>query len=91
MNGPATTAQWLACGGIGTGASALFLALLKVALDEGPLPEARAAWLPPRPSAPPLPARAPQRSPRHAAPLTLVRPQPLPRVRPRARHSKEAA
>ncbi|MFI5685854.1 hypothetical protein [Streptomyces sp. NPDC051636] len=92
MNGPATAAQWLAAGGIGTGTSAVLLGLLKVALDEGELPDYWATRKPPRPATPPMPSYAPLRKPRHAAPPALTETQPLRRVRPQhARHSKEAA
>ncbi|WP_330339361.1 hypothetical protein [Streptomyces sp. NBC_00557] len=92
MNGPATAAQWLAAGGIGAGTSAVLLGLLKAALDQGELPDYHATRKPPRPQVPPMPTRAPQRRPRHAAPPALAETQPLRQVRPQlARHTKEAA
>lgn len=76
MTGPASTAQWLVCSGIGCGIGAILLGLVKLALDTGV--EA--------------PAHAPRLAayqPRHAAPLALVETQPI-RVLHHARHAREA-
>jgi hypothetical protein len=94
VNGAATTAEWLACGGIGTGIGTVVLWGLKCALDLDAdlLPDVRAHRLPPIPAPPALPARAPQRRPRHAAPLLAVETQPIHCVQTdRARHAKKAA
>lgn len=93
MTGPATTAQWLAGAGIGTGVGAVALWLLKVALDGGPLPDYWATRTPPPRPAPPMPSYAPtRRAPRHAAPPALDETQPVTCVQPtRARHSKGPA
>jgi hypothetical protein len=94
MNGAATTAEWLACGGIGTGLGAAVLWGLKCALDLDAdlLPGVQAHRYPPIPAPPALPARAPQRRPRHAAPPPLAETQPIRLVPPHhARHAKKAA
>jgi hypothetical protein len=94
VNGAATTAEWLACGGFGTGVGTVVLWGLKCALDldAGLLPDVQAHRYPPIPTPPALPARAPQRRPRHAAPLLAVETQPIRRVPPHhARHAKKAA
>lgn len=96
MSGAATTAEWLACSGIGTGTGAAVLGLLKAALD-GSGHQAAAACraedrYPPMPTPAALPARAPQLRPRHAAPPLVDETQPIRCVQPhRARHAKEAA
>ncbi len=94
MSGPATTAQWLVCSGIGCGAGVVLLGLVKLALDtDGELaarPVHTAPRLPAYQPPPALPARAPVRRPRHAAPLVLVETQPI-RVLHHARHAKKAA
>ncbi|MEU2780585.1 hypothetical protein [Streptomyces sp. NPDC007110] len=90
MNGTASTAQWLACTGIGTGVSVPVLVLLKLALDAESIPRNR----PPRPlpAVPPaLPARAPQPLRWHAAPPVLLETQPLRARTYRPRHAKKAA
>lgn len=96
MNGAATTAEWLACGGIGTGVGTVVLGLLKLGLDApdltGPRARPEADVSPPASTPPPLPARAPVRRARHAAPLLVVETQPVRCVQPdRARHAKKAA
>jgi hypothetical protein len=94
VNGPATTAEWLACGGFGTGVGAALLWGLKCALDLDAdlLPDVQAHRFPSIPAPPALPAHAPQRRPRHAAPLIAVETQPIRCMQPdRARHAKKAA
>ncbi|MEU1478944.1 hypothetical protein [Streptomyces sp. NPDC005760] len=93
MNGAATTAEWLACGGIGVGGGAVLLGLFKAALDTDSNAAADSVHrYPPLPAPPPLPARAPVRSPRHAAPLLALETQPIRCVQSdRARHAKKAA
>lgn len=92
MNGAATTAEWLTCTGIGTGATTVVLGLLKLAVDGPPeLHLDRAQSPPPAPRAA-LPARAPRRRPRHAATPAVDETQPIHCVQPaRARHAKKAA
>ncbi|WP_406157684.1 hypothetical protein [Streptomyces canus] len=93
MNGAATTAEWLACSGIGTGVGTVVLGLLKLGLDTDSNAAADSVHhYPPVPAPPALPARAPQRRPRHAAPLLAVETQPINCVQTdRARHAKKAA
>ncbi|MEU9149161.1 hypothetical protein AB0D59_01070 [Streptomyces sp. NPDC048417] len=92
MTGPLTTAQWLTGAGIGLGSSTVLLGLLKLALDGPPLPDYSATRKAPAAPPPSLPARAPQRRPRHAAAPAFADTLPLTRVQPyRARHSKDAA
>ncbi|WP_328439317.1 hypothetical protein OHA71_23555 [Streptomyces sp. NBC_00444] len=90
MNGTATAAQWLACFGIGTCTSAAVLWSFKRALDAalGPAnrPPEQDSLIPPPPA---LPARAPARRPRHAAPPLVDETQPITRVQRRARHAKD--
>lgn len=94
MTGPATTAQWLMCSGIGSGTGVILLGLVKLALDGDGEAAARPVHDAPRVPAyqppPALPARAPVRRPRHAAPLALAETQPI-RVLHEARHAKKAA
>ena len=94
MTGPASTVEWLVCGGIGYWSSAFLLVLVKIALDVDvklatksvhDVSQTPAHQPPPAP-----PARAPVRQPRHAAPLVLVETQPI-RVLHSARHAKKAA
>ncbi|MFC7906419.1 hypothetical protein [Streptomyces nigra] len=92
MNGTASTAQWLACTGIGAGLTVPMLVLLKVALDSQSIPRDRPARPLPAPAAAPaLPARAPQTLRRHAAPPVLLETQPLRARTYRPRHAKKAA
>lgn len=92
MNGAATTAEWLACSGIGTGVGTVVLWGVKRALDAGLLPDVQAHRYPPIPKPPALPAHAAQCRPRHAAPLLAVETQPIRRVpQHHARHAKKAA
>lgn len=94
MNGAATTAEWLACGGIGTGVGAVVLWGLKCALDFDAdlLPDVQAHRYPPAPKPAALPARAAQCRPRHAAPAVMAETQPIRLVPPHhARHAKKAA
>jgi hypothetical protein len=91
VNGPATTAQWLACSGIGAGTGTVVLGLLKLAIDgrpaTAPAPQATTS---PVPVPPALPTRAPVRRAQHAAPPLVDETQPLIHVRPpHARHAKE--
>jgi len=92
MSGAATTAEWLACSGIGTGTGVVVLGVLKAALDHGALPDYHAT---PRPlRVPPMPSHPPAHwpQPRHAAPPHLDETQPVICVQPRrARHAKKAA
>jgi hypothetical protein len=92
VNGAATTAEWLACGGIGTGVGTAVLWGLKCALDADLLPDVQAHRFPPIATPPALPARAPQRRPRHAAPPAVAETKPIRLVPPHhARHAKKAA
>lgn len=92
MSGPATTAEWLAAGGIGTGTSAVLLGLLKAALDHDAPPDYWTTRTPRPPIVPPMPSHAPLQRPRHAAPAALAETQPVTCVQPiRARHAKKAA
>lgn len=91
MNGTASAAEWLACGGIGIGFGGLVLGLMKYALDteQVTLPDPERLPAATKPAA--LPSRAPQTRRRHAAPPALAETQPL-RVHPyQPRHAKEAA
>ncbi|MEU6376759.1 hypothetical protein [Streptomyces sp. NPDC046909] len=86
-----TTAEWLACTGIGTGAGVIVLGLLKALLDSDSHQGAE-SHLPPCEPPPALPARAPQLRARHAAPPLVDETQPIRCVQPhRARHAREAA
>ncbi|MER7930528.1 hypothetical protein ABTY96_46720 [Streptomyces sp. NPDC096057] len=93
MTGPASTAQWLVCSGIGCGTGAVLLGLMKLVLDstgEAAAQPVHAPRLPAYQPPPALPARAPVRRSKHAAPLALAETQPI-RVLHEARHAKKAA
>ncbi|MFC5217274.1 hypothetical protein [Streptomyces coerulescens] len=91
MNGTASAAEWLACGGIGIGFGALVLGLMKVALDSEEVTLPDPERLPAVPKPPALPTRAPQTRRRHAAPPALAETQPLRTQTYQPRHAKEAA
>ncbi|WP_330349627.1 hypothetical protein [Streptomyces sp. NBC_00582] len=87
MTGATTTAEWLACAGIGTGGGTTVLLLLKVAIDGPPhleLPHPKLPRRAPRPVSPP-PAQAGHG--RHAGPAALDETASLTCVS-HARHSK---
>ncbi|MFR0354114.1 hypothetical protein [Streptomyces sediminimaris] len=90
MNGTASAAQWLACSGIGCGTGALFLALIKLALDEEPVGSDPADRVPAYQPPPALPSHAPRSLRWHAAPPRVDETQPI-RVQHHARHAKKAA
>lgn len=93
MNGTASAAEWLTCSGIGCGAGAVVLGLIKLALDTEPTtrPSRPSHRYPPITPPPALPALAPQSLRWHAAPPVVTETQPI-RVQPsRARHAKKAA
>lgn len=93
MNGTASAAEWLTCSGIGCGAGAVVLGLVKLALDTEPTtsPRRPAHRYPAAPAPPALPAHAPQSLRWHAAPPLVDETQPIRVQLSHARHAKKAA
>lgn len=90
MNGTASAVEWLACSGIGCGAGAVFLSLIKLGLDHEPVGADNSVRLDAYQPPPALPGSAPQNLRWHAAPPRIDETQPI-RVQHHARHAKKAA